>query len=66
MYSSLLFLAWGAVLKSLTISTLVLGVGASLALMATAKAEEIENLTRFGEEYRGYMQRTRRFVPFLL
>ena len=66
MYSSLLFLAWGAVLKSATMSTLVLGVGASLALMATAKAEETENLTRFGEEYRGYMQRTRRFIPFLL
>jgi protein-S-isoprenylcysteine O-methyltransferase Ste14 len=49
MYSSLLFLTWGAVLKSLTVSTLILGVGASLALMAT-----------------GYMQRTRRFVPFLL
>ena len=66
MYSSLLFLTWGAVLKSLTVSTLILGVGASLALMATAKAEEIENLTRFGGEYRGYMQRTSRFVPFLL
>jgi len=66
MYSSLLFLAWGAVLKSVTMGTLVLGLGASLALMATAKAEETENLTRFGDEYRGYMQRSRRFIPFLL
>lgn len=65
MYSSLLFLTWGAVLKSVTIGSLVLGVGASVALVMTAKAEESENLTRFGEEYRDYMRRTRRFVPYL-
>lgn len=66
MYSSLLFLAWGAVLKLVTPTTLILGAAASLALFATAKAEEAENLARFGEEYRAYMRRTRRFVPFLL
>jgi protein-S-isoprenylcysteine O-methyltransferase Ste14 len=65
MYSSLLFLAWGAVLKSVSISTLLLGAAASLALGATAKIEEAENLARFGQEYRGYMRRTRRFIPFL-
>ncbi|MFC1575069.1 methyltransferase family protein [Gemmatimonadota bacterium] len=66
MYSSLLFLAWGALLKSVTIGTLILGAAASLALAATAKAEEAENVARFGQEYRDYMTRTRRFVPFLL
>lgn len=66
MYSSLLFLAWGAVLKSVTIGTLLLGAAASLALAATAKTEEAENVARFGQEYRDYMTRTRRFVPFLL
>jgi len=66
MYSSLLFLAWGVVLKLVTLATLALGVVASLALFATAKAEEAENVARFGEEYREYMRRTRRFVPFLL
>ena len=66
MYSSLLFLAWGAFLKSVTIYTLLLCAAASLALAATAKTEEAENLTRFGHEYRDYMMRTRRFVPFLL
>jgi protein-S-isoprenylcysteine O-methyltransferase Ste14 len=66
MYSSLLFLAWGALLKSVTISTLVLAGLASLALTATAKAEEVENMARFGQEYRDYMKRTRRFVPFVL
>ena len=66
MYSSLLFLAWGAVLKSMTVTTLILGAAASLALAATAKSEEAENVARFGQEYRDYMARTRRFVPFLL
>jgi protein-S-isoprenylcysteine O-methyltransferase Ste14 len=66
MYSSLLFLAWGVVLKSVTIDTLILCATASVALAATAKAEEAENLTRFGQEYRDYMERTHRFVPFLL
>jgi protein-S-isoprenylcysteine O-methyltransferase Ste14 len=66
MYSSLLFLAWGALLKSVSISTVILAGVATLALAATAKAEESENLTRFGQEYRDYMKRTRRFMPFVL
>lgn len=65
MYSSLLFLAWGAFLKAVTLGALALAVTASVALAATAKAEEAENLTRFGAQYREYMRRTRRFVPFL-
>ena len=66
MYASLLFLSWGALLKDVTIGTFVLAGVATLALAATAKAEEAENVTRFGQEYREYMKRTRRFVPFLL
>lgn len=66
MYSSLLFLAWGVLLKSVSIGTLVLASVATLALAATAKFEEAENVIRFGQEYRDYMKRTRRFVPFVL
>ena len=66
MYSSLLFLAWGALLKSVSISTLVLAAVATLAMATTAKVEEAENVDRFGQEYKDYMKRTRRFVPFLL
>ena len=66
MYSSLLFLAWGALLKSVSLVTLILAGVATLALAFTAKAEEAENITRFGVEYRNYMRRTKRFVPFLL
>jgi protein-S-isoprenylcysteine O-methyltransferase Ste14 len=66
MYSALLFLTWGALLKSVTISTLILAGIATLALAATAKAEETENVARFGREYEDYVKRTRRFVPFML
>ncbi|MDH3431697.1 MAG: isoprenylcysteine carboxylmethyltransferase family protein [Gammaproteobacteria bacterium] len=65
MYSALLFLAWGALLKSVSIITLVLAGVATLAVAATAKAEEVENVARFGKVYQGYMKRTRRFVPFV-
>lgn len=65
MYSSLLLLAWGAVLKSVTPGAVLLGVAASAALLSSARAEEAENVARFGEEYSDYMGRTRRFVPFI-
>jgi protein-S-isoprenylcysteine O-methyltransferase Ste14 len=66
MYSALLFLAWGTLLKSASITALILASVATLAVAATAKAEEAENVARFGQEYRDYMKRTRRFVPFFL
>jgi len=66
MYSSVLFLAWGALLKYVTVHTLALAVAATVSLLVTAKTEEAENVKRFGTEYLEYMKRTRRFVPFLL
>lgn len=66
MFASLLFLAWGAVLKSVTPTTVLLGALASLALGATARCEEAENVERFGQGYLDYLDRTRRFIPFLI
>ena len=66
LYASLLCLAWGAALKSLTPVSVVLVVVATASLVVTAKSEEVENLGRFGEAYREYMARTRLFVPFVL
>jgi protein-S-isoprenylcysteine O-methyltransferase Ste14 len=65
MYASLLFLAWGALLKSVTAAALLLAVLATGALMRLAKVEETENLARFGQAYRDYCTRTSRFVPLL-
>lgn len=65
MYAALLYLAWGVALKDVTAPTLSLGLAATAALALTARSEETENLARFGEGYRAYMARTKRFVPFL-
>lgn len=66
MYSSLLFLTWGALLKSVSVITLVMAGVATLAIAATARTEEAENVDQFGQEYLDYMKRTRRYVPFVL
>ncbi len=65
LYASLLCLAWGGALKSVTPAVLVLAVLATGFLVATAKSEELENVRRFGEAYRRYMAHTRLFIPFL-
>lgn len=66
MYGSLLFLCWGFFFKQPSLLGGVLGVIASSLLVVTARAEEIENLRYFGEEYREYMKQTRMFVPFIM
>ena len=66
LYTSLLALVWCAYLKNpFAISGMVLALGASGFLIATAVAEERENLVSFGAAYAAYMKRTRRMVPFL-
>jgi protein-S-isoprenylcysteine O-methyltransferase Ste14 len=66
LYASLLALAWSAYLKNpLGIGSVVMMLGASGFLAATAIAEERENLDRFGASYEQYRKRTWRFIPFL-
>jgi protein-S-isoprenylcysteine O-methyltransferase Ste14 len=64
-YSSLLFLAWGILLKQITWLGVLLALIATVFLVLTARKEEDENIGYFGEKYRAYMQRTRMFVPYL-
>jgi len=65
LYSSLLFLAWGVAFKALSWPNIVLAVIATVFLVATARAEEAEDIRFFGPAYQEYMQRTRMFIPFL-
>jgi len=65
MYASLLGLAWGASLKDISAASIALALAASLSLLATAVAEERENLAQFGPSYAEYMKTRRRFIPFL-
>jgi protein-S-isoprenylcysteine O-methyltransferase Ste14 len=65
LYSSLLFLAWGAFFKNVSVTGGILAVAITAFLIATAKVEEKENLQRFGDEYAAYVKATRMFIPFL-
>ena len=66
LYASLLAFAGCAYFKNpCAPGSILLAMGASGFLLATAIAEERENLKRFGAPYANYMKSTHRFVPFL-
>lgn len=65
LYSSLLWLAWGAFLKDPSPAGTLLVLAATLALIATARAEEGEMLGKFGSDYAAYIKMTKMFVPFV-
>ncbi len=65
LYSSLILGTWGAALKNPDVLSLVIALAATLCYYLTAKVEEEEMLVKFGDEYRAYMKRTRRFLPFI-
>ncbi|HPN34224.1 MAG TPA: isoprenylcysteine carboxylmethyltransferase family protein [bacterium] len=66
MYCSLLLLTWGIFFKRISSAGLVLAAAATFFLFLTVLREEEENVRYFGEPYREYMKRTKRFIPFLL
>lgn len=66
LYSSLLFLAWGAFLKQFSWAGLLLVCAASLFLLRAAHKEEVECLKHFGAAYEAYIRRTKRMIPFVL
>jgi len=66
MYATLLFLAWAAYLKQFSWIGTILVLATSILLFLTAKREEKECLQHFGAAYKSYMQKTKRFIPFVL
>ena len=66
LYASLLYLAWGAFLKDISWISAILLLVASATLFATARADENECVQYFGDQYKEYMERTKRFMPFVL
>ncbi len=65
MYSSLLLLSWGALLKHLTIHGILAVLITTAFLVAAAKTEERENIAFFGSSYEEYIKGTRMFIPWL-
>jgi protein-S-isoprenylcysteine O-methyltransferase Ste14 len=65
LYASLLYLAWGIFFKSPSLLDGCLAAVTTAFLYATARADETECLVKFGEEYAGYMKKTKMFIPFV-
>ena len=65
LYGSLLFLAWGAFFKNVTLPTIMLVLIATVSLILTAKVEEQECVDKFGNSYAAYIKQTKMFVPFV-
>jgi protein-S-isoprenylcysteine O-methyltransferase Ste14 len=66
LYSSILFLGWGAFFKAPSALGIILVSAVSAFAIATAKVEEKENLRKFGAGYAAYMKKTKMFIPFFL
>jgi protein-S-isoprenylcysteine O-methyltransferase Ste14 len=66
LYSSLLFLTWGVFLKNATLPLLIVSLISTFFLFITAWCDEKECITYFGEEYKAYMKKTKRFIPFIV
>ncbi len=66
LYSSLFLLTWGICLKNITFETLIISCFSTLFLFLTAIADEKECMQYFGKQYVEYMNRTKRFVPFII
>lgn len=65
LYASLIFLTWGIFFKLPSILGGCLAMMATAFLYATARADEVECLVKFGQPYAAYMKKTKRFIPFV-
>jgi protein-S-isoprenylcysteine O-methyltransferase Ste14 len=66
LYLSVFLLGTGVVLKNPDTIQLVLGIINLIAVYITARIEENEMISKFGDEYRLYMTETKMFIPFIL
>ena len=65
LYSSLILLSIGFLLKNVTLQSIVACFISIVSLMAASKVEERENLAKFGSPYNGYKKVTKRYIPFI-
>lgn len=65
LYLSVFLLGTGVMLKDTGTLQLVLGVVNMVAVYLTARIEEGEMISRFGDEYRDYMRHSRMFIPYI-
>jgi protein-S-isoprenylcysteine O-methyltransferase Ste14 len=66
LYSSLLFLTWGIYFKQPSFILTMVALLSSVLLWFTAKRDEKECISYFGNSYREYMKSAKRFIPFII
>jgi len=66
LYLSVFLLGSGVMMKNPGPAQLILGVINLVAVYITARIEENEMITKFGDDYRSYMKETKMFIPFVL
>jgi protein-S-isoprenylcysteine O-methyltransferase Ste14 len=66
LYLSVFLLGTGVMLKDPEPVQLVLGIINLIAVYITARIEENEMTTKFGDNYRLYMTETKMFIPFII
>jgi protein-S-isoprenylcysteine O-methyltransferase Ste14 len=65
LYASLILLSLGIFIKDPGWIDLLLFAATILGAVLTAGIEEGHNLERFGTDYKDYIDRTKRFIPFI-
>jgi protein-S-isoprenylcysteine O-methyltransferase Ste14 len=66
LYFSLFLLGTGIMLKDTRTTQLIAGFINLIAVYITARIEEGEMISRFGNDYREYMKETKMFIPYIL
>ena len=65
-YTGLMLLSLGMILDWATLPTLILLPVMAVVYYRLARREENDMIAEFGDEYRAYMLKTRRFIPYIL
>jgi len=66
LYSSLIFLTWGILLKNINVTLIIVSIVSTIFFYLTSITDEKECIAYFGDKYSDYMKRTKRFVPFII
>jgi protein-S-isoprenylcysteine O-methyltransferase Ste14 len=66
LYLSVFLFGTGVMLKNPGRLQISLGIVNLIAVYITARIEESEMISRFGNDYRGYMKETKMFIPYIL
>jgi protein-S-isoprenylcysteine O-methyltransferase Ste14 len=66
LYLSVFLLGTGVMLKEIGPVQIVLGIINLVAVYFTAMIEENEMISKFGDDYRAYINGTKMFIPFIL